>query len=61
MMMTVMMDEEEFIVILRIKAEESLPTDGMLPLGYVLQGWAEKWSLGCVNSHTVARGSQEAT
>ena len=29
MMMTVMMDEEEFIVILRIKAEDSLPTDGM--------------------------------
>ena len=38
MMMTVMKEEEEFIVILRIKAEDSLPPDGwdgMLALGYV--------------------------
>ena len=39
MMMTVMKEEEEFIVILRIKAEDSLPPDGwdgMLALGYVM-------------------------
>ena len=26
----------------------------------VLQGWAKEWSLGCVNSCPVARGSQVA-
>ena len=26
----------------------------------VVQGWAKEWSLGCVNSHPTARGSQEA-
>ena len=26
----------------------------------VVQGWAKKWSLGCVNSLPAARGSQEA-
>ena len=25
-----------------------------------IQGWAKEWSLGCVNSRPVARGSQEA-
>ena len=25
-----------------------------------VQGWAQEWSLGCVNSRTAARGSQKA-
>ena len=27
---------------------------------YDVQGWAKEWSLGCVNLHPTARGSQEA-
>ena len=27
---------------------------------YILQSWAKEWSLGCVNLHPTARGSQEA-
>ena len=28
---------------------------------FSIQGWAKKWSLGCVNLRLAARGSQEAT
>ena len=30
------------------------------PMQVRVQGWAKEWSIGCVNSRPVARGSQEA-
>ena len=37
----------------------SFPLVGVAWRG-IIQGWAKEWSLGCVNSHPMARGSRKA-